>query len=139
MCQYDRDALVFSCAKILSAVLLKEISSTYLYIGRLCTPVRTLRLASASENLEHQSYKYLKYFMIQLYFCIAILTLKVPRKPVSEKVVCLYRLLNILAYFSNLFFCIQANNVDPDQTAPEGAVWSGSTLFAKMSFKITSR
>ena len=23
-----------------------------------------------------------------------------------------------------------ANGVDPDQTAPEGAVWSGSTLFA---------
>ena len=23
-----------------------------------------------------------------------------------------------------------ANNVDPDQTAPEGAVWSWSTLFA---------
>ena len=23
-----------------------------------------------------------------------------------------------------------ANNADPDQTAPEGAVWSGSTLFA---------
>ena len=23
-----------------------------------------------------------------------------------------------------------ANYVDPDQTAPEGAVWSGSTLFA---------
>ena len=23
-----------------------------------------------------------------------------------------------------------ANIVDPDQTAPEGAVWSGSTLFA---------
>ena len=22
-----------------------------------------------------------------------------------------------------------ANSVDPDQTAPEGAVWSGSTLF----------
>ena len=22
------------------------------------------------------------------------------------------------------------NNADPDQTAPEGAVWSGSTLFA---------
>ena len=22
-----------------------------------------------------------------------------------------------------------ANNADPDQTAPEGAVWSGSTLF----------
>ena len=34
---------------------------------------------------------------------------------------------------------IQANSVHPDQTAPKGAVWSGSTLFAKMSFKITSR
>ena len=37
------------------------------------------------------------------------------------------------------YFCIQANSVDPDQTAPRGAVWSGSTLFAKMTFKITSR
>ena len=35
------------------------------------------------------------------------------------------------------YFCIQANSVDPDQTAPRGAVWSGSTLFAKMTFKIT--
>ena len=35
------------------------------------------------------------------------------------------------------YFCIQANSVDPDQTAPLGAVWSGSTLFAKMTFKIT--
>ena len=24
-----------------------------------------------------------------------------------------------------------ANSVDPDQTAPRGAVWSGSTLFAQ--------
>ena len=37
------------------------------------------------------------------------------------------------------YFGIQANSVDPDQTAPKGAVWSGSTLFAKMTFKITSR
>ena len=37
------------------------------------------------------------------------------------------------------YFCIQANSVDSDQTAPLGAVWSGSTLFAKMTFKITSR
>ena len=29
------------------------------------------------------------------------------------------------------YFCIQANSVDPDQTA-RGAVWSGSTLFAKI-------
>ena len=26
-----------------------------------------------------------------------------------------------------------ANRVDPDQTAPLGAVWSGSTLFAQSS------
>ena len=32
-----------------------------------------------------------------------MLTLKVPRKPASENVVCLCRLLNILANFSNLF------------------------------------
>ena len=27
-------------------------------------------------------------------------------------------------------FSIEANSVDPEQTAPIGAVWSGSTLFA---------
>ena len=37
------------------------------------------------------------------------------------------------------YFCIQANSVDPDQTALKGAVWSGSTLFAEMTFKITSK
>ena len=36
------------------------------------------------------------------------------------------------------YFCMQANSVDPDQTAPSRAVWSGSTLFAKMTFKITA-
>ena len=41
--------------------------------------------------------------------------------------------------FLQTYFCIQANSVDPDQTAPKEAVWSGSTLFAKMTFKITSR
>ena len=35
------------------------------------------------------------------------------------------------------YFCILANRVDPVQTAPR--VWSGSTQFAKMTFKITSR
>ena len=29
------------------------------------------------------------------------------------------------------YFCIQANSVDPDQTAPKG---SGSTLFAEVTF-----
>ena len=32
------------------------------------------------------------------------------------------------------YFCIQANSVDPDQTAPTG-VWSASSLFAKMTLK----
>ena len=32
------------------------------------------------------------------------------------------------------YFCIQANSVEPDQTDPRGAVWSGSTLFAKNDF-----
>ena len=60
-----------------------------------------------------------------------VLTLKMPRKPASENVVCLCRLLNIIANFSNLFL----------HTGKQwkGAVWSGSTLFAKMTFKITSR
>ena len=66
------------------------------------------------------------------------LTLKMQRKPASENVLCLCHLLNILAVFQT-YFCIQANSVDPDQTAPKGAVWSGSTLFAEMTFKITSR
>ena len=29
------------------------------------------------------------------------------------------------------------NNADPDQTAPEGAVWSGSILFAHPLFEET--
>ena len=33
-------------------------------------------------------------------------------------------------------FCIPANSVDPDKTAPKGAVWSGSTLFAKKLLKL---
>ena len=32
-------------------------------------------------------------------------------------------------------FCVQANSMDPDQTAPRGTVWSGSTLFAKWLLK----
>ena len=37
------------------------------------------------------------------HFSVKTLTLKMPRKPASENVVCLCRLLNILANFSNLF------------------------------------
>ena len=46
-----------------------------------------------------------------------LLTLKMPRKPASEMssvyVICLIFLQTFQSYF-----CIQANNVDPDQTAP---------------------
>ena len=61
-----------------------------------------------------------------------LLTLKMPRKTASENVVCLCRLLNILANFSNLFLHTGK------QCGPRSD-WSGSTLFAEMTFKITSR
>ena len=77
-----------------------------------------------------------KYFATPLLLgvsvCVVViehsLTLKTPKKPASENVVCLCRLLIILANISNLFFAYR-------QT-----VWtqvrlrqSGSTLFAKMT------
>ena len=37
---------------------------------------------------------------------VTVLTLKTPRKPASKNVVCLCRLLNTLANFSNLFLHI---------------------------------
>ena len=43
-----------------------------------------------------------------------LLTLKTPRKPASENIVCLCCLLNVLANFSDLF--LHAGRVDPDQT-----------------------
>ena len=42
----------------------------------------------------------------------------------------------VLLQTFQIYFCIQASSVVPDQTAP---FWSGSTLFAKMTFKITNR
>ena len=50
------------------------------------------------------------------------LTLKLPTTTI---VVCFI----ICSWFLKVIF---ANSVDPDQTAPRGAVWSGSTLFACM-------
>ena len=43
----------------------------------------------------------------------------------SAEVVCCKKLPYITDELS-----IEANSVDPEQTAPIGAVWSGSTLFA---------
>ena len=45
----------------------------------------------------------------------------------------------IFLQFFQTYICIQANSVDPDQTAPSEAVRSGAKPFAKMTFKITSR
>ena len=61
------------------------------------------------------------------------LTLKAPRKTASENVVCSCRLLNILANFSNLFLHT-GKQCGPRSDCSKGAVWSGSTLFAKMTF-----
>ena len=46
-------------------------------------------------------------------------------KTSSAEVVCCKKLPNITDELS-----IEANSMDPEQTAPIGAVWSGSTLFA---------
>ena len=43
----------------------------------------------------------------------------------SAEVVCFKELPNIADELS-----LEANSVDPEQTAPIGAVWSGSILFA---------
>ena len=47
-------------------------------------------------------------------------------KMLSAEVVCCKWLPNITDELS-----IKANSVDPEQTAPIGAVWSGTTLFDK--------
>ena len=52
----------------------------------------------------------------------------------SAEVVCCKKLPNITDKLS-----IEANSVDPEQTAPIGAVWSGSTLFAIEASKYFSR
>ena len=62
-----------------------------------------------------------------------ILTHKTPIKMhlkiSAAEVVCCKYLPNITDELS-----IEANSVDPDQTAPKGAVWSGSTLFVIEAF-----
>ena len=41
----------------------------------------------------------------------------------------------ILLQTFQIYFCIQANSVDPDQTAPRGAVCSWSTCLQKWLLK----
>ena len=45
----------------------------------------------------------------------------------SVGVVCCKKLPNIT---DELSIHVEADSLDPEQTAPRGAVWSGSTLFA---------
>ena len=62
-----------------------------------------------------------------------LLTLKMPKENLHLKMLSVYVVCWIFLQTFQTSFCIQANIVDPDQTAPRGAVWSGSTLFAKMT------
>ena len=62
----------------------------------MCAPPGTANLYNEIETLfQHVYHIFLKY--------LDILTLKTPRKPASENVVCLCCLLNSLANFSSLF------------------------------------
>ena len=55
--------------------------------------------------------------------------LKCQEENASENVVCWSRLLQKMPNLTDEL-SIEANSVDPEQTAPIGAVCSGSTLFA---------
>ena len=72
-------------------------------IGRLCTVIWVLlyQIISAVHKAT-MSQVHMLVFDVQ-WFHFILLNLKTPRKPASENVVCLCRLLNILANFSNLF------------------------------------
>ena len=74
------------------------------------------------------------YFLYVWGVCLTeVLTLKTPRKPASENLSSVYVICWIFLLTFQTYFCIQANSVNPDQTGPRGAVWSGATLFAKMT------
>ena len=64
----------------------------------------------------------------------AILTLKTPRKNASENIVCLSRNLTILTSIR-----IEANSVDPYQTAPKRSLIWVHTVLSKMLLKRFSR
>ena len=62
---------------------------------------------------------------------------KTPKNSDTQKNYCNYPKIWLILIFHRVM-CLNyadrmANSVDPDQTAPLGAVWSGSTLFAQVS------
>ena len=66
-----------------------------------CSPV----FAGINLKPAHSRFAQFCRFCREYYLNVGLsLTLKAPRKPASANVVCLCRLLNILANFSNLFF-----------------------------------
>ena len=69
------------------------------YINLHCFGTPGLCRDSKTLSLQH----FIKGYGIYINFDNFILTLKAPRKTASENVVCLCRLLNILANFSDLF------------------------------------
>ena len=70
------------------------------------------------------------------WFCFLFLTLKMPRKTTSENAICLCRLLCLLANFSNILFAYKQTVWTQFRLL---AVWSGSTLFATMTLKVSGR
>ena len=76
-----------------------------LFISYFCLLKRLLKGNKYFEGIKHSLEHWrvdTKVFLFMSLF-ISLLTLKAPRKTASENVVCLCRLLNIIAAFSNLF------------------------------------
>ena len=72
---------------------------------------------------------------IQRYNCLCYFSYSKPchGKRITVNVLKFQTLLAIICFFMHLFYKIlggKANGADPDQTAPSGAVWAGSALFA---------
>ena len=65
-------------------------------------------------------------------FLFAFLYTRSILKRVCSKLTIKLPITTIVVCFVMILKVIFANSVDPDQTAPLGAVWSGSTLFACM-------
>ena len=73
------------------------------------------------------------FFILQL--CIYVEYRKFPKYSDTQKIVCNHSKIWIMWLYHRVMSPNDAdgtaNNVDPDQTAPLGAVWSGSALFAQ--------
>ena len=83
--------------------------------------------------------QYIRWFYLWNQYCVVAYYLYYAKKNYIWKC---HLFMSNVAFSCKLFkhtFCIKANSMDPDQTASRGAVWSGSTLFAIMMFKVAGR